>query len=113
MSQENKNPKEFDTSNLFIFLFRYRKILTIVTVVAVVLSVVFSSPWFIEPKYESAVIMYPASSNSISKTLLTERQSSEQDILEYGEEAATEQMLQLLNSSRIRNRVVRKSDGAL
>jgi uncharacterized protein involved in exopolysaccharide biosynthesis len=54
--------------------------------------------------------MYPASSNSISKTLLTERQSSEQDILEYGEEAATEQMLQLLNSSRIRNRVVRKFD---
>lgn len=110
MSQETKNPKEFDASGLFIFLFRYKKILAIVAAIAVVLSVVFSSPWFIPPKYESAVIMYPASSNSISKTLLTERQSSEQDILEYGEEAATEQMLQLLNSSRIRNRIVKKFD---
>jgi len=54
--------------------------------------------------------MYPASSNSISKTLLTERQSSEQDVLQYGEEAATEQMLQMLSSSRIRSRIVKKFD---
>ncbi len=108
MSQETRNVKEFDASELFLFLFRYRKIFFIVAVSAVVLSVIFSSPWFITPKYESEVIMYPASSNSISKSLLTEMQSDEQDILEYGEEAATEQMLQLLSSSRIRNRITKK-----
>ncbi len=108
MSQETKDNQEFDASQLFVFLYRHRKILSVVSLIAIILAVVFSSPWFIPPKYESSVIMYPASSNSISKTLLTERQSSEQDVLEYGEEAATEQMLQLLSSSRIRNRVVKK-----
>lgn len=108
MSQETRNVKEFDASELFLFLYRYKRIFIIVAVLAIVLSVVFSSPWFITPKYESEVIMYPASSNSISKSLLTENQSDEQDVLEYGEEAATEQMLQLLTSSRIRNRITRK-----
>ncbi len=110
MSHETNSNREFDASQLFVFLFRHRKLLSVVSLIAIILAVVFSSPWFIPPKYESSVIMYPASSNSISKTLLTERQSSEQDVLQYGEEAATEQMLQMLSSSRIRSRIVKKFD---
>lgn len=108
MNQEKKEFKDFDSSRLFLFLYKYRKPLIIVTIGAVFLSVLFSSPWFITPKYESEVIMYPASSNSISKALLTENQSTDKDILEYGEEAATEQMLQLLSSSRIRSKIISK-----
>jgi len=108
MNQDKTDFKDFDSSRLFLFLYRYRKPLIIVTVAAVFLSILFSSPWFITPKYESEVIMYPASSNSISKALLTENQSSDKDILEYGEEAATEQMLQLLSSTRIRSRIISK-----
>lgn len=108
MSQEKPEFKDFDSSRLFLFLYNYRKPLIYVTLAAVILSILFSSPWFITPKYKSEVIMYPASSNSISKALLTERQSSDKDILEYGEEAATEQMLQLLSSNRIRSRIIKK-----
>lgn len=108
MSQESNSNREFDASQLFVFLYRYKKLLVLISVISVILAVVFSSPWFIPPKYESSVIMYPASSNSISKALLTERQSSDQDVLKYGEEAATEQMLQMLNSARIRNRIVKE-----
>ncbi len=100
----------FNSSQLFVFLFRYRKTLIIVFLLSVILSILFSSPWFITPKYKSEIVMYPASTNSISKSLLTERQTAEQDVLEYGEEAATEQMLQLLSSGRIRNRIVKKFD---
>ncbi|MDZ7778313.1 MAG: hypothetical protein U5L09_23185 [Bacteroidales bacterium] len=65
----------------------------------------------LKPKYRNpAVIMYPASSNSLLKHSLPSARVASRNILEYGEEAATEQMLQLLNSSRIRNRVVRKFD---
>ncbi len=52
--------------------------------------------------------MYPASSNSISKSLLNENAIAKQDILEFGEDEQTEQMLQILNSNRIRDRVIRK-----
>jgi uncharacterized protein involved in exopolysaccharide biosynthesis len=50
--------------------------------------------------------MYPASSNSISKSLLNENAIAKQDILQFGEDEQTEQMLQILNSSRIRDRVI-------
>lgn len=110
MNQGKTGFYDFDSSRLFLFLYKYRSPLIIVTIAAVLLSVLFSSPWFITPKYKSEVIMYPASSNSISKALLTEGQSGDKDILEYGEDAATEQLLQLLSSNRIRSRIIEKYD---
>jgi len=110
MNQEKTDFKDFDSSRLILFLYKYRSPLIIVTIAAVFLSVLFSSPWFITPKYKSEVIMYPASSNSISKALLTEAPSGDKDILEYGEDAATEQLLQLLSSNRIRSWIVEKYD---
>jgi uncharacterized protein involved in exopolysaccharide biosynthesis len=58
--------------------------------------------------YKSTVILYPASSNSISKSVLNENASDKQDILEFGEEEQTEQMLQILSSNRIREKVIAK-----
>lgn len=110
MIQKTSSANEFDASQLILFLYKYKKIFFIVSLIAITLSVLFSSSWFITPKYESEVVMYPAASNSISKSLLTESQSVEQDVLGYGEEAATEQMLQLLSSSRIRNKIVARFD---
>lgn len=52
--------------------------------------------------------MYPVSSSSISKALLSVNPSAEQDILQFGEEEQTEQMLQILNSNRIRDKVIDK-----
>ncbi len=77
-------------------------------IASALLSAIFSSPFFVTPLYKSTVIMYPASSNSISKSLLNENAIAKQDILEFGEDEQTEQMLQILNSSRIRDRVVSK-----
>jgi hypothetical protein len=54
--------------------------------------------------------MFPTSSNSISKALLSDNPGAKQDILEFGEDEQTEQMLQILNSSKIRDRVVKKFD---
>jgi uncharacterized protein involved in exopolysaccharide biosynthesis len=54
--------------------------------------------------------MYPASSNSVSKSLLNENAVADQDILQFGEDEQTEQMLQILNSSKIRDKVISKFD---
>lgn len=82
--------------------------MVIVTLLAFIASVIFSSPWFITPKFKSTVIMFPTSTNSISKSLLSENTSSKQDILQFGEDEQAEQLLQILNSNRIRDRVIRR-----
>ncbi len=95
-----------DSYKVAFFLYKWRKTLLILGVAAAVLAAVFSSSFFITPLYRSTVIMYPASSNSISKSLLNENAIAKQDILQFGEDEQTEQMLQILNSSRIRNKVI-------
>ncbi|MEI7500065.1 MAG: hypothetical protein WCK84_06400 [Bacteroidota bacterium] len=108
MTNEIKKGEDFDSSNLVIFLYRWRKPLFIVMVVALVGSWFFSSPWFITPKYKSTVIMFPASSSSISKSLLNEQSVKGQDITALGEADQAEQLLQILNSNKIRDRIMRK-----
>ncbi len=110
MANEMKKGEDFDSSNLVIFLYKWRKPLFIIMVVAVVVSWFFSSPWFITPKFKSTVIMFPASSSSISKSLLNEQSVKGQDITAFGEDDQAEQLLQILNSNKIRDRVMRKFD---
>ncbi len=108
MTNEIKKGEDFDSSNLVIFLYRWRKPLFIVMVVALAGSWFFSSPWFITPKYKSTVIMFPASSSSISKSLLNEQSVKGQDITAFGEDDQAEQLLQILNSNKIRDRIMRQ-----
>lgn len=100
--------KDFDSTNLGLFLFYWRKHLIIIGVVASVLSIIASSPLFITPKYKSTVVLFPVSSNSVSKALLTDKPTAKSDILEFGEDEQTEQMLQILNSGLIREKVIEK-----
>lgn len=96
----------FNSSNLLVFLHKWRKLYLGVLLLAVVLSVVFSAPLFIPPQYKSQVIMFPTASNSISKALLSTKINYEKDILEFGEDQQIEQMLQILNSNTIRDNVI-------
>jgi uncharacterized protein involved in exopolysaccharide biosynthesis len=103
-----KKHEEFNSSNLVIFLYKWRKPLLIVMASALFASWFFSLPWFITPKFKSTVIMFPASTNSISKALLSEQYAKGQDLVEIGEQEQAEQLLQILNSSRIRDRIIQK-----
>jgi uncharacterized protein involved in exopolysaccharide biosynthesis len=108
MASENKARQLFTSAALFSVILKYRKPLLIVTVLAVVLSAIFSGPFFITPLFKSEVILYPTASNSISKVLLSNNFNSSKDILEFGEDEQTEQMLQVLNSNKIRDRIIEK-----
>lgn len=99
-------PQHKGENDIVLFLFRWRVPLMIITIVTILLSILFSSPLFITPLYKSTVILYPASSNAISKALLNINPTPEQDILQFGEDAQTEQMLQILNSNTIRDKVI-------
>jgi uncharacterized protein involved in exopolysaccharide biosynthesis len=100
----------FDSTTFILFLSKWRKILLIVTGIALVGSVIFSSPFFITPKYKATVIMFPTSTNSVSKALMSDNYGAKQDILEFGAEEQAEQLLQILNSNKIRKRVIEKYD---
>lgn len=54
--------------------------------------------------------MFPASNSSISQSLLNEQPSKGQDITAFGEDDQAETLLQILNSNKIRDRIVQKFD---
>lgn len=113
MAEKNngtENGLDFDSSNLLLFVVRWKKPLLILSFAAAVLSAIFSAPKFIAPKFESTVIMFPTSTASISKSLLSKNNVSKQDLLSFGEEEQAEQLIQILNSDEIRSRVVQKFD---
>jgi uncharacterized protein involved in exopolysaccharide biosynthesis len=99
---------DFDSSGFIYFLYYWRKPLIIITLLAIAASIFFSSPLFINPKYKSTVILFPVATNSISKALISQQSGIKEDVLGFGEEEQAEQMLQILNSNKIRDRVVQK-----
>jgi len=52
--------------------------------------------------------MFPVATNSISKVLISQNSGVKEDILGFGEEEQAEQMLQILNSNLIRDRIIEK-----
>jgi capsular polysaccharide biosynthesis protein len=105
---DTQKDNTFSSKYLCRLLAEYRKSILIILLVAACLAVLFSSPMFITPLYKSTVILYPTSSNSISKVLISTTSQSKNDIMNFGESEQTEQMLQVLNSNRIRDKVMER-----
>jgi len=99
---------EFDSSGVFAFFWQFRVLLIITGLTGSVLGVVFSAPWFITPLYESQVVFYPATVNSISKALLSDNPSDKTDVLEFGAEEQSDQLIQILYSDEIRDSIIRR-----
>ena len=108
MSLENK--PEHSSINLLVFLYHWRKPIATTTLLAAILSAIFSGPFFIKPKYESKVVFFPGSTSSISKAVLNESAGIKNDVLQFGEEEEAEHLLQILNSDNIRNTIIQKYD---
>ena len=100
--------RELNSVNLLHLLFKWRLPLLIITSISIVAAIFFSSPIFIKPKFKSSVIMFPVATNSISKVLISQNSGIKEDILGIGEEEQAEQMLQMLNSNLIRDRIIEK-----
>ena len=109
---EQLNPesfkKELNSVNLLHLIYKWRLPLILITSFSIVAAIIFTSPWFIKPKFKSSVIMFPVATNSISKVLIAQNTGIKEDILGIGEEEQAEQMLQMLNSNFIRDRIVTK-----
>jgi len=104
MYSKNQSPNDFNSLNVLYFIYKWRKVLGIVGVSAIVISGIVSL--LIQEKYKSTVILFPATTNSISKVLYNRND----DILKFGEEEEAEQMLQILSSEEIKIRIAKKYD---
>jgi len=106
MSDSNQE-NIFNLSNLIGFVSKNKIALSIIGVVAFIVSVIVCLS--IPPKFKSTVILFPTSSGSVSQALITESQQKK-EILNFGEEEEVEQLMQILLSSEIRNRIIEKYD---
>lgn len=77
--------KNFD---LLAIIWKWKVRLVLVAGLAVLLSAIFSSSYFIQPKYKSTAVIYPS------------------NLTPYSEESPTEQMIQLFQSDSIFNYLV-------
>ena len=107
-----KQNKEFELNFLDItsIIWLKRRPLIIVSIITVILSSIFSGPFFIKPKFKSEVIFYPTTINSIGNAMFTDLTQRQVDPLAFGEEEEAENALQLLNSSALQGRIVRNFD---
>lgn len=103
---EEQQHNTYNSKYLCKLLVEYRKPILIILAVAALCAMIFSAPFFITPLFKSTTIIYPTSSNSISKVLISTTYQSEKDIMNFGEDEQTEQMLQVLNSNRVRDKVI-------
>ena len=77
----------FNNKNFFKLIIKWKYHLGIISVIVIILSIFFTSSIFINPKYESYAIIYPV------------------NLASFSEESETEQMLQLLQSQDIKNKL--------
>ncbi len=104
----NQKNDVFDSTNVFLFIIRWWKHLFVICFLAALAAAIFSAPRFITPKFQSSVTMFPASTGSLSRSVLAGSAGARQDFLQYGEVEEAERLLQVLESGNIRDRVVRR-----
>jgi tyrosine-protein kinase Etk/Wzc len=106
MENKKETAYNFNSVDLLIYIWKKRFILAGVGLLAGIASIIISL--LITPMFQSSVIMFPASSASVSKDLLSQNYSGRQNVHGFGEEEQAEQLLQILNSEPVRSRIIQK-----
>ena len=89
--------------DLISFLWAKRKAILIIAFFAALTSSIVSL--LIDEKYKSSVILYPAKTSSVT---FIEFVSEQQSISKFGDDEEAEQMLQILESNSIRDKIIEK-----
>lgn len=90
-----------ERQHLLVYIWKKRKIIFIITGIASVLSLVVSL--LMTPIYRSTAIVFPAATSTVS---FSEQRNAKASAMDFGEEEHAEQLVQILQSSRIRDKIV-------
>lgn len=93
------------SEGLIQFIWINRKKLLVFTFAAAVLSSVVA--FLMTPLYLSTAVVFPAATSSVS---FSEQRNAKAAAMDFGEEEQAEQLVQILQSSRIRDKVVTEFD---
>jgi capsular polysaccharide biosynthesis protein len=85
------------------FIWKSKKPILIITAIAAIASIVVS--FLITPLYLSSAIVFPAASSNVS---FDAQRNVKAAAMDFGEEEQAEQLVQILQSSRIKDRIVKK-----
>jgi uncharacterized protein involved in exopolysaccharide biosynthesis len=99
------NELDKERQNLLVFIWKQRKIILIGTFIVFAASIVISL--FLTPKFKSTAIVFPAATSTVS---FSEQRNAKAAAMDFGEEEQAEQLVQILASSRVRNRIVAQFD---
>jgi len=108
MKQEKKYSFNLSSIDLILFTWKKKIPLIIVFIVAAIGSIIIS--YQITPLFKSEVIMFAEPDAFVSKYLFSSSYIGRKGMLSFGEEEETEQLLQVLNSNQIRDRIIEKYD---
>lgn len=100
MEQEHTEIEQ-ERQNLLLFVWKKRKTLLIVTGIASVAALVMAM--LMKPLFLSSAIVFPAATSTVS---FSEQRNAKASSMDFGEEEQAEQLVQILQSSRIRDRVI-------
>jgi capsular polysaccharide biosynthesis protein len=89
-------------------IYKWRKPLIIVTLSAALLSIIAS--FLISPQYKATAIIFPSRTFSVAKLLVEQNAGNQEDYMELGDEDDAEKLLQILNSTEIRERIANDYD---
>lgn len=102
---ENNDRYSFNSNDLLYKVYLYKKPLIYVTAAAFVVSLIIS--FLITPLYKSSVVVFPAPSASISQTYIATNTNIKKESV-FGEVKEVEQILQVLHSEDLRNKVIQE-----
>jgi len=102
---ENQNEFDQERQSLLVFIWKKRKLIIIVSSIAFVVSLLVSL--MLTPIFKSTAIVFPTATSTVS---FSEQSNAKASSMDFGEEEQAEQLVQILQSSRIRNRVVAQFD---
>lgn len=97
----------FSSASIIARAYNYRKQLIIISTAALVISIAVA--FIIPPMFKSVVVLFPAPSSSISETYLASHNLQERSSV-FGADEEVEQILQVLHSDEVRDRVVKRHD---
>ena len=91
--------------NIIQFIWQRRKLIGILTTIGAIASLIIS--FFITPLYLSTAVVFPAATSTVS---FSEQRNAKASSMDFGEEEQAEQLVQILQSSKIRDKIVHQFD---
>lgn len=108
MKLENESNYSFDIYYFIKLVWKWKTSIIVVCALAGILTYFFTGPAFVKPLYKANVIFYPTSNASLTTTVLTEPGMQGYGLLEFGSDEDAEQLLQILKSDDLRNKIIKK-----